>query len=251
MRRTVIWRGAASTARSFRADFKSIPRHVRTTWAITLTVGWAATGTLMMGLVWAVRTIEGAGHLAFEEALLMRLVAVIPYDFPYGIWIETPGNAVFLIPVAVVGAIVAARMRYPLRALTILASFFFPAMVVMLGWASWDRPRPDIIGAGIGSPGLSAFPSGHVAQLISVAGLLVYLWVRRSPRTLERLAGWAACAALVALVASARLVLGSHWPTDLVGGAIVGGAWLAVMIIALRRAEGAMRRSGSEPGHDR
>jgi membrane-associated phospholipid phosphatase len=42
---------------------------------------------------------------------------------------------------------------------------------------------------------------------------------------------------LVIAVAFARLGLGTHWPSDIVAGAVIGGLWLAVVMHALRRAE--------------
>ena len=69
-------------------------------------------------------------------------------------------------------------------------------------------------------------PSGHAAYAAAIAGAV---WVllsghpRRAP--LRALAvAVAACAAL------ARLVLGVHWPSDVVAGALVGaviGTWVA------------------------
>ena len=35
----------------------------------------------------------------------------------------------------------------------------------------------------------------------------------------------------------ARLRLGAHWPTDIAAAALLGTAWVAVLILALRRAE--------------
>jgi len=64
--------------------------------------------------------------------------------------------------------------------------------------------------------GLGSFPSGHTANaavLATMGGLLLRRgWV------------WAAGAAYVALVAASRVVVGAHWLTDTVVGAVAGAA---------------------------
>jgi membrane-associated phospholipid phosphatase len=87
-----------------------------------------------------------------------------------------------------------------------------------------DRPRPP------GGTDVEAFitaasyPSGHVVRTVVVAGLLVAAFAARggAGRWLAIVAG----ITVVALVGCARIASHEHWPTDVVGGVLLGGAWL-------------------------
>ncbi len=78
-----------------------------------------------------------------------------------------------------------------------------------------------------------AFPSGHSATAFMVAGVMLGFGVR----------GWRCglVLALAALVALSRVVVGAHWPIDVLAGAAVGwfsglcGLWLAAWGTRLQR----------------
>lgn len=94
----------------------------------------------------------------------------------------------------------------------------------------FDRPRPELWEAR-GQHAWAAFPSGHAIASVSVL-LTIALLLR-----LERGWRWPMRVAVVLLLFSlySRLYLGVHWPTDIVGGVVVGFVWLAVTYIAFRR----------------
>ena len=90
-----------------------------------------------------------------------------------------------------------------------------------------------------------SFPSGHTVAAVVTLGLLAYLlggWL--PPRWRPLVAG--AAALLIALLAVSRVYLGTyhpphsanfspqHYPTDVLGGALLGGAWLVGTILLLR-----------------
>jgi undecaprenyl-diphosphatase len=109
--------------------------------------------------------------------------------------------------------------------------------LVLLGWWMWDRQRPKLIAGGIAAPGLHSFPSGHVALMMAVYGLLAFLWCRASRSVVERVLAVVLLAALLLITGTARVRLGSHWPSDVLAGYVIGAAWLATIVTALLRAE--------------
>lgn len=94
-----------------------------------------------------------------------------------------------------------------------------------------DRPRPspDLVHVSRFLRG-NSFPSGHVFAAVVFYGLLVrFAWhrVRWSPL---RLLLPPMAAAIVVLVGLARIYMGVHWTSDVLGGLLLGGVALAGLL---------------------
>ncbi|MBI5467015.1 MAG: phosphatase PAP2 family protein [Candidatus Kerfeldbacteria bacterium] len=96
----------------------------------------------------------------------------------------------------------------------------------------WGRPRPDptAVSVRVHEYGFS-FPSGHAIAVVLFAAV-VLLTLRHLHRPSYRVAWWV-LAALVLLVGWSRLYLGVHWFSDVVGGYLVAGAWIAVCVVGI------------------
>jgi membrane-associated phospholipid phosphatase len=103
------------------------------------------------------------------------------------------------------------------------------------------RPRPHLF-AGAQSIGGYSFPSGHATDIVAFFGALAFiLWIA-IPRRNLRLLIPAVSGITVVMVGLSRIVLGVHYPTDVIGGYALGGAWLAAIIGTSIVAAGAQSR---------
>lgn len=95
--------------------------------------------------------------------------------------------------------------------------------------ATVGRPRPEWPDP-VDSAHFSAFPSGHAMTVTVVGGLLLWLLHRQEPgRVMWRTAVVVAVVSVVG-VGVTRVWLGVHWPTDVVGGWLLGALTVALAV---------------------
>lgn len=152
------------------------------------------------GLAWF------AGHSSTMATGVFRLVT----------W---AGSIFFLAPVVTLASYILYRYNYRSGALVLASSFAAAAIAARLLKYLIARERPDVYPALVDTITGLAFPSVHAAQ-VSAFCLALYLVLRSC-----RLA-WHAIAGAVLLVSAlvvmcSRLYLQVHYPSDIIGGALV------------------------------
>jgi membrane-associated phospholipid phosphatase len=91
------------------------------------------------------------------------------------------------------------------------------------------RPSPHMVQVEQQSHGKS-FPSGHVLASMTFWGWLLALWPllwqgnRLRQKTLRSIP-----VLFIAFIGPSRIYLGDHWATDVLGGYLLGGSWLALL----------------------
>jgi undecaprenyl-diphosphatase len=93
-----------------------------------------------------------------------------------------------------------------------------------------------------------SFPSGHAVQSLVFYGLVAMLALRWPPLARWRGLVLGAAVTLVASVGYTRVYLGNHWPTDVLGGWLLGWAWLGVLG-ALRSRLAGESAAVAQPNH--
>jgi uncharacterized protein (TIGR03382 family) len=119
------------------------------------------------------------------------------------------------------------RRRWIAAAHWIAALAFGLALTAALGTAI-DMPRPPTALVGFG------FPSVAVTMATITFGFFAVLIAREFPGR-RRVWPYLVAGAAVALLGFARLYLGAHWLSDIVGGLLFGVVWLLVLGLAYRR----------------
>ena len=192
-----------------------MPRHPARHWR-ALSLGGAALFLGLGVLVFAIGLLPGDSTL-YEEVMTHRTPAVLEFFS----WANVFGSWKGLLPAALVLFAISpeARKRWWLIVLVLLgAPVFEQAAKYLVGRT---RPRGSAMG----------FPSGHMTGAAAFAVIAIYFAVKEPWNRVRRLGLTAAVVVMMVLVGLARVVLHAHWPSDVLGGLLLGsscaaaGAW--------------------------
>ncbi|MEU0383213.1 phosphatase PAP2 family protein [Streptomyces chartreusis] len=182
--------------------------------------------------------IETAVHRAVEPSQALRSLA-------HGLSIL--GNPVTcpVVAVVVAGLLLYRRQR---RAAVSLLVVVLGGMLLHDAVASLvARPRPDLPDPVSTAPGYS-FPSGHAMGAATLYGTLLLL-VAPLLRPGARRVATAVTVLVIAAVAASRVMLGVHYTTDVVGGVLLGVAWLGAVTLVVHARFPLGARAVAPAGH--
>lgn len=201
---------------------KVFARHVQTGWLRALTVRRFAVLGLLSLMVIGTKVFEDV--IAKESgpadvAVLWFIRQIMPATFvDFFATVTATGAVAFLLPATVFLALLFFVLKHRREAFVLAASMASAGLLTYAIKTLVNRSRPDLWSADWYSS--SSFPSGHTFSATALATAMVLCVTRIWPRSRHAAVGLAVL--WVALVALSRLVLGAHWPTDVVAAICLG-----------------------------
>jgi undecaprenyl-diphosphatase len=143
-------------------------------------------------------------------------------------------TVLFLMVLAVVGFLLL-QTRYR-TALFVALTTISGELINQAMKHAFNRPRPTVVPhlRDVFSP---SFPSGHAMESAIVYLTLGAMLMRVADRRLTKLYCLGIAVLLTMLVGVSRVYLGVHYPTDVLGGWIIGFAWASICWLVEQRFE--------------
>ncbi len=191
---------------------------------------WLGPLTLVVFILFAIDTYLVYAHevLPFDVP-----VAVFLQSFPWGpityVFNFTNNTAGFWQGAAGVVAVVALfiweRRAGYLMALGAIGSLLDNEIKVLL---ARQRPTADLVHILTPAPGYS-YPSGHAVFFTWMSFMLAFA-LAPHVKARWRPVLWIAAAVIIVLACIARVWAGAHWPSDVIGGFLLGLGWSAFVV---------------------
>jgi membrane protein DedA with SNARE-associated domain/membrane-associated phospholipid phosphatase len=189
--------------------------------ACLLAIGWAWFALLAL-------VLAHGGPLSLDQSVYSAMATLRnPLADQLMAALATLGDAQVLLPAAGMALAWLLWRRRWIAASHWLAALAF-GFALTAGLDAWiDMPRPP------GAPDGFGFPSIAVTMATIILGFFAVLVARALPGR-RRVWPYIVGGAIVAMIGFARLYLGAHWLSDIVGGVLLGIVWLLVLGIAYR-----------------
>jgi undecaprenyl-diphosphatase len=155
------------------------------------------------------------------------------------LWVTMLGDVAVLVAAALAGAAGLLLLRQGRLAAAVLAAGLLAISIDWFVKPAVARPRPDIRAALAEPPASASFPSSHAMGSMAVYATLALMFGRLWPRLWLALLAPAVCLSLI--VGLTRVMIGVHYPFDVLGGWIAG-----LLCVSVAVAAAGPRRGGAE-----
>lgn len=176
---------------------------------------------------WPLRHLDVAavtsGHRLLVDATALRAASLVVSDL---------GSPVAVDVVTVVAVVVLWLMHRRRAAVAVAVVRIGELATETVTKAIVARPRPDLTPHLTSATG-SSFPSGHAAGSAAAYGMIALVLAMSWPGR-GRVVALVATAVLVVAVGASRVLLGVHYPTDVVAGFALGVVWIAAGLAVVR-----------------
>ena len=190
----------------------------------TLLVSVFVTAVLLFAIL---AVIVGSGVTnALDSSILLAINSLSsPWLNTFFVAFTELGGVIVVSVVAIILVLLFLAKRNYIRALLISVGIGGEAAMNLLLKSIFERARPDLWDW-IVTETHTSFPSGHATASMALALCIVYLlW-----NTKWRKATIIAASVYLLLIGFSRLYLGVHFPTDILGGWLLGIGWMALVI---------------------
>ncbi len=208
-------------------------------------LGWS----VLVGLVLAIVLVTGFGFVA--SSILKDQWAGLDYNVQTAIRdLNSPFfNYLFSFFTFIGGGEGTSLLALPVLALLIWRKHYRLAVLLVLALAGgqllntifkdfFHRIRPDLADPGTAAvvrPLSYSFPSDHATMSLCYFGMLAYLAFTFIRRMLWRGLLIGLMVLIILMVGLSRIYFGFHYPTDVLGGWLLGGFWLCSLLTGLHR----------------
>ena len=171
---------------------------------------------------------------AFDRGILTWMGEIgAPWLDTAALEVTALGARIVVYMVVLVASAFLWQSRHHYSAALLWVSVFGAGLINTVLKISFNRPRPDVFPWRTQHVGLASFPSGHAMTSIVVYGTLAFLIARLAPTPWLKRLVWGLAVMVIVLVGLSRLYLGVHYPSDVLAGFIIGGAWAIICALGM------------------
>ncbi|MDQ6737930.1 MAG: phosphatase PAP2 family protein [Gemmatimonadota bacterium] len=208
---------------------------------LVLIIGLVVAGITGWIFLELAETVQSGATLAFDDGVLRWMAAhQSTLATTAALELTALGTGTVVIMMTVVAGMFLALTGQRRPAILLVAATIGGMALNLVLKLHYHRPRPHIF-AWATNVVSSSFPSGHAMNSVIVYGTIAYLAARLSPSWWLRALTQLIAILVIVGICTSRVYLGVHYPSDVVGGAIIGTAWAVVCMACL---EGVQRIRG-------